>query len=137
MRSPAAAVAWQFRQRHRWGLLAVIGCMFVLAIVKLVILERGQRADLDDLRFAFVVLVPLTASFMYFLAVFSFGLSGDLAARQSMYPARMFTLPVTSAALAGRPDALRHDGHGGPVGGNAAARRVAIGHRGPIRVARA
>ncbi len=40
---------------------------------------------------------------MYFLAVFSFGLSGDLAARQSMYPARMFTLPVTTAALAGWP----------------------------------
>ena len=40
---------------------------------------------------------------MYFLAVFSFGLTGDLAARQSMYPARMFTLPVTTAALAGWP----------------------------------
>ena len=40
---------------------------------------------------------------MYFLAVFSFGLAGDLAARQSIYPARMFTLPVTTAALAGWP----------------------------------
>lgn len=48
-------------------------------------------------------MVPLTATFMYFLAVFSFGLTGDLAARQSMYPARLFTLPVTTAALAGWP----------------------------------
>src|SRR5712691_2437889 len=40
---------------------------------------------------------------MYFLAVFSFGLAGDIAARQSMYPARMFALPVTTAALAGWP----------------------------------
>ena len=40
---------------------------------------------------------------MYFLAVFSFGLAGDLAARHSIYPARMFTLPVTTAALAGWP----------------------------------
>ena len=47
--------------------------------------------------------MPLAATFMYFLAVFSFGLAGDLAARQSMYPARMFTLPVTTAALAGWP----------------------------------
>ena len=41
---------------------------------------------------------------MYFLAVFSFGLTGDLAARQSIYPARMFTLPVTDrrAGAAGR-----------------------------------
>ena len=68
------------------------------------ILERGQRVDFDDDEsFAFVVVVPLTATFLYFLAVFSFGLSGDLAARQSMYPARMFTLPVTTAALAGWP----------------------------------
>src|SRR5205807_538094 len=43
------------------------------------------------------------ATFIYFLAVFSFGLSGDLAARESMYPARMLTLPVTTAALAGLP----------------------------------
>jgi hypothetical protein len=48
-------------------------------------------------------MVPLTATFMYCLAVFSFGLTGDLAARQSMYPARLFTLPVTTAALAGWP----------------------------------
>src|SRR6058998_3360462 len=103
MRSPAAAVAWQFRRRHRWGLIALIGYLFVLAMIKLVILERGQRVDLDDESFAFLVVVPLTATFLYFLSVFSFGLSGDLAARQSMYPARIFTLPVTTAALAGWP----------------------------------
>ena len=40
---------------------------------------------------------------MYFLAVFSFGFAGDLAGRRSIYPARMFTLPVTSGALAGWP----------------------------------
>src|SRR5206468_3555403 len=103
MRSPAAAVAWQFRRRHRWGLIALIGYLFVLAMIKIVILERGQRIDLDDESFAFLVVVPLTATFIYFLAMFSFGLSGDLAARQSIYPARMFTLPVTTAALAGWP----------------------------------
>ncbi len=103
MRSPAAAVAWEFRQRHRWGLIALIGYLFVLAMIKLLIIEPGQRVDLDDESFALLVVVPLTATLLYFLAMFSFGLSGDLAARQSIYPARMFTLPVTSAALAGWP----------------------------------
>jgi hypothetical protein len=103
MRSPAAAIAWQFRQRHRWGLIAMIGYLFVLAVIKVVLFERGQGIDLDDESFAFLVAVPLTATFLYFLSVFSFGLSGDLAARQSMYPARMLTLPVTTAALAGWP----------------------------------
>ena len=81
----------------------MIGYLFVLAMIKLVIFERGQRVDLDDESFAFLVAVPVTATFIYFLAVFSFGLSGDLAARESMYPARMLTLPVTTAALAGLP----------------------------------
>jgi hypothetical protein len=103
MRSPAAAVAWEFRQRHRWGFLALIAYLFVLAIIKLLLFESGRRVDLDDESFALVVIVPLTSTFIYFLGLFTFGLSGDIAARQSIYPARKFTLPVTSAALAGWP----------------------------------
>jgi hypothetical protein len=100
MRSPAAAIAWEFRRRHRWGLLVLICYLLVLVIVRLVILQPGGRVHFEDEQsFALVVIVPLTATFMYFLAVFSFGLSGDLAARQSIYPARVFTLPVTTAAL--------------------------------------
>jgi hypothetical protein len=103
MRSPALAIAWEFRRRHRWGLAAVAGYLLVVATMKFVILEPGQLLNWNDLRFALVVVVPLATTFTYFLAVFSFGLSGDLAARRSMYPARLFTLPVTTAALAGRP----------------------------------
>lgn len=104
MRSPAAAVAWEFRQRHRWGLFALAGYFLVLAVIRVAVLTAGQRVHFaDEMTFAFVVVIPLTATFIYFLAVFTFGLSGDLAARQSMYPARMFTLPMTSAALAGWP----------------------------------
>src|ERR1700693_394258 len=104
MRSPAAAVAWEFRQRHRWGLIALIGYLLVLATLKLVVLAGGLPINLDSPEsFAFVVMVPMTATFTYFLAVFTFGLQGDLAARQSMYPARMFTLPMPTAALSGLP----------------------------------
>ncbi len=104
MRSPAAAIAWEFRQRHRWGWIALAGYLLVLAMVRLLIFGPGQRVEFDDAQsFALVVLVPLTTTFMYFLAVFSYGLAGDLAARQSMYPARMCALPVTTAALAGWP----------------------------------
>ena len=104
MRSPALAIAWEFRQRHRWGLIALTGYLLVIATIKLVILELGQSINLDSAEsFAMVVVVPLSATFTYFLAVFSFGFAGDLVARQSMYPARMFTLPVTTAALAGWP----------------------------------
>src|SRR5438046_962043 len=103
MRSPALAIAWEFRRRHRWGLIAVTGYLFVVATIRFLILEPGEPVLVDSVRFAAVVSVPLTTTFVYLLAVFSFGFGGDLAARQSMYPARMFTLPVTNAALVGWP----------------------------------
>jgi hypothetical protein len=103
MLSPAAAIFWEFRHRHRWGLMALIGYLLILATIRLLFLAPGRRIDLDDESFALVVMVPLTATFIYFLAVFTFGLAGDLAARESTYPARMLTLPVTTAALAGLP----------------------------------
>ena len=102
MRSSAAAIAWEFRRRHRWGLIALAGHVLFVAAFKLVILGTDANVELGDGR-ATALTVPWSAMFMYFLAVFSFGLTGDLAARQSIYPARMFVLPVTTAALAGWP----------------------------------
>ena len=104
MRSSAAAIAWEFRQRHRWGLIALVVYLIVLTTIKLVVVLRGMPVHFDSAEtFAFVVVVPITATFTYFEAVFSFGLDGDVAARQSMYPARMLTRPLTSNALAGLP----------------------------------
>lgn len=104
MRTPAAAIAWEFRQRNRWGLIAVVASLLVVTTMKFLLVGPRQRVNFDSaLSFALVVIVPLTATFLYILATFTFGLAGDLAARQSIYPARMFTLPVTSAALAGWP----------------------------------
>src|SRR5438105_1958779 len=103
VRSPALAIAWEFRRRHRWGLIAVAGYLLVVATIRFLILEPGEPVLVDSVRFAAVVSVPLTTTFVYLLAVFSFGFAGDLAARHSMYPARMFTLPVTNAALVGWP----------------------------------
>lgn len=104
MRSPARAIAWEFRRRHRWGGAALAVYFAVLAAMKLAVIEAGRAVVFHDAAsFALIVIVPLTATFIYLLAVFSYGLEGDLAARHSMYPARMFTLPVTPGALAGWP----------------------------------
>ncbi|HJQ54240.1 MAG TPA: hypothetical protein VJ825_10390, partial [Gemmatimonadaceae bacterium] len=104
MQSPAAAVAWEFRARHRWGTLGVALYIVVLALIKLVAITRGVPPYVDSAEsFAFMVMVPLAATATYSLAVFTFGLDGDLAARQSMYPSRRFTLPVTTTALATWP----------------------------------
>lgn len=103
MRTPAGAIAWEFRQRHRWGLSAVLAAIFTLGTIKIAVLTTQAPLDVSDVTFALLIPVPLAATFMYLLAVFTFGISGDLAARESMYPPRLFTLPISSAALAGWP----------------------------------
>jgi polyhydroxybutyrate depolymerase len=104
MRSAAAAFAWEFHRRLRWGLIALGLYFVVLATFQFLILgPRSPIHPLHSMTFAFTVNVPLAFAFMYFLAVFSYGLAGDLTARHSLYPARMFTLPVSTAALAGWP----------------------------------
>ncbi len=104
MRSPALAIAWEFRQGHRFALIALAGLIFVLAMIRLLIPGPWEPIELDTPNeTAALLILPFSATFLYFLAVFSFGLAGDLAARQSIYPARMFTLPVTTTALAGWP----------------------------------
>ena len=102
MRTPAVAIAWEFRQRHRWGLIGLLATILILGAIKIAVTTEAH-AELDDVTFALLVPVPLAATFMYLLAVFTFGIAGDLAARESMYPARMLTLPVSTAALAGWP----------------------------------
>ena len=104
MQSAPAAIAWEFGRRHRWGLVAIAGYLVMVGAIRALALDWSQRVAFKNAEsFAFTIIVPLTAASLYFLAVFSFGLAGDLSARQSMYPRRMFTLPVSNAALAGWP----------------------------------
>jgi len=104
MRAPALALGWEFRRRHLWALIAMAGYLLALAAIKLLFLGPMEpiRLDPPDGRAA-VVMTPLTATYFYLLAAFSFGLAGDLGARPSIYPARMFALPVRTAALVGWP----------------------------------
>ncbi len=104
MRSIAAAFAWEFRRRHRWGLIAVAVYLLVIAVFRVVAASRGLTIRITSPEmFAFMDVVPLASTFTYLLAIFSFGLEGNLTARPSMYPPRLFTRPVTTRALAGWP----------------------------------
>ena len=64
MRSPAAAIAWEFRQRHRWGLIALAGYVLFVAAFKLVIIgpETTVRLDPPDGRAAAVIVRPARRS---------------------------------------------------------------------------
>lgn len=104
MRSPAAAIGWELRHRHRWVLLVIVTYWLTVGGYRLFVFEPGEPIQVvppDGL--AALIISPFSTGFMYLLAIFSFGFSGDLAARQSIFPARMFSLPITTAALAGWP----------------------------------
>ena len=81
MRSAAAAFAWEFRQQHRWALVA--GATYITLVVgyRFLFAEASAMVRLDPPDpLAGLIITPLSITFLYLLAVFSFGLSGDLAA---------------------------------------------------------
>lgn len=103
MRGAGRAIGWDFLRRHRFW-LAVLAVYVVAFWTVKGVLGPEARVRLhppNDLA-AFIV-APLGTAFIFILGIFSYGLGGDLAARESIFPSRLFTLPVSSAALAGWP----------------------------------
>lgn len=104
MRGAARAIGWEFRWRHRLWVMALGVYVIVFVAIKLLMLGPGRPIRMNPPNgLAGFLIAPVSWTFFYFVGVFSYGLSGDLAARESIFPARMFTLPVTTRALAGWP----------------------------------
>lgn len=104
MASPAHAIGRELLRRHRWPLIGM--AVYLAALVAIKLLGLGPTDTIavvpPDGRAA-VLIAPLSTAFFYYLAVFSFGFAGDLAARRSIFPARMFTLPVATRTLVRGP----------------------------------
>lgn len=97
-------MAWEFGRRHRWGFLALGAYFVVLAVTRLVELATGSRLLTEwGAAFALVIVIPGTVALYWFIAAFTYGYSGNLAGRQSIFPSRLFTLPATNTALAAWP----------------------------------
>lgn len=102
--SPTHALSWEFGRQHRWGWIAIAAYLLALVAARVTIIAGGHPFEYEDERiFAATITVPTTAVLFYLIAVFSYGFGGDFSSRQSMYPSRFFTLPVSTALLAGLP----------------------------------
>src|SRR5471032_1531628 len=104
MRGAGRAIAWDFARHHRFGLVLLAAYLAAFAAIKLWMLGPEARLRFDPPNeLASFVVIPVTIAFFYLVGMFTYGLSGDLAARESTFPRRMLTLPVKTAALAGWP----------------------------------
>jgi hypothetical protein len=94
MHRPTIAVFWQVWE-HRWVLLG--SALYFVAVSSLsLVVPRGEI--LGVLQFAMVS--PLLTGL---IPLFVYAVDADLAGRDSTFPARMFTLPLTTRALVGWP----------------------------------
>ena len=136
LRSHRAAVAWEFRRRHRWGLIAVAGYLLALAIFKLATVMQGQAVTFDhEESFCSRDRRALGDGVLLF--------PGGVQLRFCRRPGRAtIDLPCPSLHAAGderrvggMADALRRGSHGDPVAGNQVSRRVAVRPRCPVDLA--
>jgi hypothetical protein len=97
MNTPGAAITWELFRRHRLGFTLLGAYALLLAALRMI--TPGLSEDGRQNILIAGALLPLCSFGFYFVAVFSFGMDGDLMARQSMYPRRMFALPVNTSAL--------------------------------------
>src|SRR5258705_13837924 len=103
MQGAARAIGWELSRHHRLGLV-ILGSYVVAFWVfkRLVVPDLPLRFDPPN-ELAALVMVPLGIAFLFIMSALSYGLSGDLAARESTFPRRMFVLPIRTSALAGWP----------------------------------
>jgi hypothetical protein len=100
----ARAFLWEYRRRHQLGLILLAAYLLAFLVLQATVIGSTYRIRLDPPNgFAFFVILPAVAMLFYTVGAFTYGLSGDLAARESIYPRRMLTLPVATTALAGWP----------------------------------
>ena len=104
MMRTARAFLWEYRRRHQLGLILLAIYLLTFLVMQATVLGDEYTVRLNPPNgFAFFVILPGVSMWFYMVGAFTYGLSGDLGARESIYPKRMLTLPVTTAALVGWP----------------------------------
>ena len=100
----ARAFLWEYRRRHQLALVVLAVYLLTFLALQATVIGPEYKVRLNPPNgFAFFLILPGTAMLFYLMGAFTYGLSGDIAARESIYPKRMLTLPITTRALVGWP----------------------------------
>jgi hypothetical protein len=106
MHSSTTAVLWVIWRRHRWVLIA--GAVWLVAVSILCHAMSdgvlfGVRLLVHEHVVLFMLLLGISPLVCGLLPLFAYACDADIAGRESAFPARMFTLPMTTRALVGWP----------------------------------
>jgi hypothetical protein len=95
MHSPAAALAWEFWGRHRWGFSAVGALVLAFTVAGAISPLSAGLVTVNSMW--------LVVGLCYVIGVFAYGFEGRLEMAESGFPARLFLLPVRTWILVGWP----------------------------------
>jgi hypothetical protein len=98
MRTPALALGWEMWRQHRWAFVSP--ALYLLGLAAVAQALRPERIDEGAVVLA---LIPLAVAIPFVLAAFLFVSDLPFENRRSCFPERLFTLPVTTAALVAYP----------------------------------
>ena len=106
MHAPTTAVLWEVWRRHRWVLIASTAWFLAVsglchAISNGVVF--GMEMFLPEPVISLLLLLAASPLVCGLLPLFAYSCDADLAGKKSTFPARMFTLPLTTRALVGWP----------------------------------
>jgi hypothetical protein len=94
MHSPTRAIAWQLWARHRVWIISGLAYFLLAAICCHALPHTPPYLNIRQAIAFPLILVPLGL-----MIIFVFGTNVDVAARESTFPSKMFTLPVRTSLL--------------------------------------
>ncbi len=95
MHRPTIAVLWEVYRRHRWVLIA--------SSVWLLVISGLSRAMPEGAFFDVLLFAMVSPLVIGVFLLFAYATDADIASRDSTFPTRMFTLPLTTRAMVGWP----------------------------------
>ena len=106
MHAPTTAVLWQTWRRHRWVLIAIAVWFLVISSLSHALSDGvifGMDLFVHKDAIIFMLLLAICPLICGLFPIFVYSYGADIASKQSIFPTRMFTLPITTRDLVGWP----------------------------------